>query len=153
MNYRPAAARAAIFLSLVLVPGALYASGGSTGQCTCVDFEEDTRTVSGVTSSLEVERLRHTNNTLHKFIGNPNDIPPGNCRIIAHAWNIGVFLKAKDQAFVNLLRASAANSCKIAFERDSVANEEGTFDLLSVAPSPESAGGASPLSLAERGGG
>jgi len=137
MNYRPAAAKAALFLSLVLVPGALYAqSNAPSGQCTCVDFEEDTRTVSGVTSNLEVERLHHTNDTLHKFIGNPNDIPPGNCRVIAHAWNVAVFLKAKDQAFVALLRASAANECKIAYERDAAPNAEGTFDLVSVAPSP-----------------
>ena len=136
MNYRPAAANAALMLSLVLVPGALYASGGSAGNCTCVDFEEDTRTVSGVTANFEVERLHHTNSTLHKFIGNPNDIPPGTCRVIAIAWNVAVFLKAKDAAFVGLLRASATNSCKIAYERDAVPNDEGTFDLVSVAPSP-----------------
>jgi hypothetical protein len=135
VNYRPAAIKAAAIVALTLLPGVVFA-GGSSGQCTCVDFNNSTEVVTGITSSWVMEHLRHVgNSTLHKFVIDPNSIPPGVCRAIAIKWNIGVFLNRGDKFFTRLLRRSAQHNCRIEFDKAPSPNADGSFDLDSVRPS------------------
>ena len=134
MNYRPAAARAAIVLAVTLVPGALYA-GVVSGMATAVDWDSQDRNVTGITSSWNKELLRHNSGTLHKFIGNPNELPPGVCRSIAHRWNIAVFMGRPSQYFENkLLPKMAQMNCRFAFERVDLPNADGSYDLKVIGP-------------------
>ena len=136
MNYRPVAAKAALALALTLTSGALYAGNNAKGECTCVEYEEANDTVQGISANWQMQRLRHINSTLHKYIGNPNEFGSAVCRAIAVSWNVGVFLNRSDQHFTRLIKKSASRNCKIEFERVATANSDGSFDLVWVRPSP-----------------
>ena len=134
MNHRPTAAKAAIVLAMTLVPGALFASVVS-GKATAVDWDHQDANVTGITTSWQTEILHHNAGTLHKFIGNPNDVPPGACRALAHRWNIAVFMGRPSSFFeTKLLPKMATQNCKFNFERVDLPNSDGSYDLKVIGP-------------------
>jgi hypothetical protein len=134
MNYRPATARAAIVLAVTLVPGALYA-GMVSGSATAVAWDGQDRNVTGITATWQKELLRHNSGTLHKFIGNPNELPPGVCRAVARRWNIAVFMGRPSAYFeTKLLPKMASSNCLFSFERVDLPNSDGSYDLKVIGP-------------------
>ena len=137
MNYRPAAAKAAILIAATLIPGALFA-GTASGTATAVDWDSQDATITGITSGWSMELLKHNAGTLHKFVGNPNDLPPGACRAVARRWNIAVFMGRPASYFTSrLLPAMAAKNCRFSFERVDLPNGDGSFDLKVIGPAAD----------------
>jgi hypothetical protein len=131
VKYRIGAAIAAI--ALTLLPGALFA--GSASEIVSVrHFDADTHTVTGVSSSSEVHRLRHTAATVHDFVVDPELFPPGPTRSLVNEWNLAVFQNKSASKFVRLLRRAVELGIPLQVERTDKANADGTFDLVKVAP-------------------
>jgi hypothetical protein len=137
MNYRPTVAKAALLLAVTLVPGALYA-GVVTGSATAVAWDAQDGNVTGITNVWEKQLLRHNSGTLHNFIGNPNELPPGACRALGHRWNIAVFMGRPSSYFEKkLLPRMAQSNCRFAFERVDLPNADGSYDLKVIGPAAQ----------------
>lgn len=131
MKYRIGAAIAAI--ALTLLPGALLA--GSASEIVSVrDFDADTHTVTGVTSSSDVYQLRHTAATVHDFVVDPSLYPPGPTRSLVIEWNLAVFQNKSASKFDRLLRRAVELGIPLQVERTDKANVDGAFELVKVAP-------------------
>ena len=135
MNYRPAAIKAALALALTIVPGVLFA-GSVNGKATAVAWDKPNNNLTGVTGSWNTELLKHNAGVFHKFIGDPNILPPGPCKAIAHKWNIAVFQNRPDAWFRNkLIPRMAQFNCHFEFQRADLPNADGSFDLQVIGPS------------------
>lgn len=137
VNYRPAAAKALVLIAATLVPGALFA-GTASGVATAVDWDGQDSTITGITTTWSKELLRHNAGTLHKFVGNPDIIPPGACRAVARRWNIAVFMGRPGVYFATkLLPKLAQHNCRFQFERADLPNGDGSFDLKVIGPASD----------------
>ena len=137
MNYRPTAAKAAILIAATLVPGALFA-GTASGTATALDWDSQDSNITAITNSWSKELLRHNAGTLHKFIGDPDILPPGACRAIARRWNIAVFMGRPASYFSSrLLPKMAKQNCRFSFERVDLPNGDGSFDLKVIGPASD----------------
>jgi hypothetical protein len=133
MKYQLRAALAAI--ALVLLPGALLA-GSASEKVVATGFNADTRTVTGLTSSSEVRKLRHTSATFHDYAR--VDLPPGpnaQARALAIQWNMAVFQNKPASFFDRLLDRAAELGVILEVERTDAAGPDGAFELVKVAPS------------------
>ena len=133
MKYQLGAAVAALVLGLV--PGTVIA-GQASSWIVATNYASITSTVSGVDKSWNQQSLRHSAATVHNFVANPNAFPPDPCRVIASAWNVAVFQNRPKSAFDSLLKLSAQNQCAFSVVRSDSPNADGSFDLVSIAPSP-----------------
>ncbi|MEO7330682.1 MAG: hypothetical protein ABI193_19055 [Minicystis sp.] len=134
MKYRLGAAVAALFLGII--PGTVSAESASSWILN-TKYVTDTHTLSGVDRSWNQLSLRHTPGTQHRFATTDlSAFPPDPCRLIASAWNGAVFQDREQSAFDYLLKVSAAHNCALDVEHATAANADGSFDLVSVAPTP-----------------
>ena len=131
MKYQLRAALAAI--ALVLLPGALLA-GSASEKVVATGFNTTTHTVTGVTSSSEIRKLRHTAGTSHDYVSLV-DLPPGPTRRLAAKWNLAVFQNKSASTFDTLLDRAADLGVTLQVERTDTAGTDGAFDLVKVAPS------------------
>ena len=132
MNYRLKAALAAV--ALTIIPGAVFAQSG--GWIVATGFNGSTTEVTGVNNAWSTEIVRHVPGTMNKFIGDPSIIPPGPCKAIAIKWNMGVFTQKPRRFFLRQIDLAANFNCSFQFVRDDVQNALGSYDLISIAPSP-----------------
>lgn len=134
MKYRLLAAVAALVLGLL--PGTVSAESASKWML-ATQYVTNSHTLSGVDKSWNQESLRHNPATLHRFAAaDPGAFPPDPCKLIALAWNIAVFQNREQAAFDYMLKVSAQNHCAVEVERSSSPNADGSFDLVSIAPTP-----------------
>jgi hypothetical protein len=131
VKFRLGAAAAAV--AVTIVPGALFALQ-TVNSVVAYEYSASDAVVSGLTSTWQVEKLRQRPWTLHKGVDNPDIIPSGLCRDIANRWNVNVMGAKSLTIFQTLLESSAANNCKLQYGKNSSANADGSFDLLSVVP-------------------
>ena len=124
---------AAAVVAGTLAPGALFASE-ITSSITAYDYDTADAVVTGLTSSWQVEKLRHRPWTLHKGVDSPDTIPQNACRDIANRWNTNVLGTRSLTVFRSLLDSSAQSHCKLEYARMSTPSSDGSFDLTSVAP-------------------
>jgi hypothetical protein len=131
VKHRIKAAIAAV--TFIIVPGALAASPVN-GTITAYEFDDSQDVVTGVSPTWQVQRLRDRGFTEHRFIDDPNIMPPGACRSVAIRWNAGILMGRSRTYFTRLLAKSAQHNCSITFVREDAANPDGSFDLQQVAP-------------------
>jgi hypothetical protein len=131
MNFRLGAAAAAV--AVTIVPGALFALQ-TTNSMIAYDYSTSDAVVSGITPTWQVDKLRQRSFTLYKAVDNPDILPQGVCRDTANRWNVNVLGSKSITVFQTLLDTSATNSCKLQYTKSATANADGTFDLVSVAP-------------------
>lgn len=121
-------------MAFTLLPGTLLA-GSASETVSARDFNADTHTVTGVTSTSDVQELRHTAATVHDFVPNPSAWPPGPYRTFANDWNLAVFQNRPASMFDTLLGRAAELGIALQVERTDAATADGAFELVSVAPS------------------
>src|SRR5262249_8309468 len=122
-------------VALTIIPGAVFAQGVA-GKITATSFSSSTDEVTGVTPAWSTEIVRHVPGTQNKFIGDPNVIPPGPCRAIAIKWNMGIFTNKTRGFFLRQIQLSAKFNCNFGIVRDPQVNGLGSYDLISLSPSP-----------------
>ncbi len=132
MKYRLGAAITVI--AFTLLPGALLA-GSASETVLAKEFDADAHTVTGVTSSSDVQQLRHTTATVHDFVDNPLLYPPGPYRTFALEWNLAVFQNKPSSNFDRLLLRATELGIALHVERTDEAGEDGSFELVKIAPS------------------
>ncbi len=134
MKYRLGAAVAALFLGII--PGTVSADTASSW-ILATQYVTDTHTLSGVDRSWNQVSLRHNEATLHRFAtAELGAFPPDPCRLIAGAWNKAVFQNREHSAFEYILKVSAQQHCALDVVQSSTANADGSFDIVSIAPTP-----------------
>src|SRR4051812_5658967 len=129
VKYRLKAAIAAV--ALALLPGALLA-GSASETVVPQSFDANTHTVTGVTSSSDVHRLRHSAATVHDY-ANPLPFPPGPSRGLVLEWNLAVFQNKPASTFDRLLGRAADLGVPLQVERTDTAID-GAFELVRVTP-------------------
>jgi hypothetical protein len=107
-----------------------------TGTATAQSWSSTTHTLGAIEVTGAPIQLRHLGTTVHVVIDNPDFIPSESCRSIARDWNTGVAQGQTSLWFETLLGDMARSSCKVAFNRASTPNTDGSFDLARVAPTP-----------------
>jgi hypothetical protein len=131
VKYRLGAALSAV--AFILMPGALLAGSASESIATR-DFDTTTHTVTGLTSSWALQKLRHTAATTHNFVRDPSEFPPGPYRTFAIQWNLAVFQNKSASTFDKLLSRATELGMVLDVERTDKASADGSFELVQVTP-------------------
>jgi hypothetical protein len=131
VKYQIGAALAAI--AFTLLPGALLA-GSASETVVAKEFDADTHTVTGITRTSDVRKLRHTAATVHDFVVNPSLFPPGPYRSLAIEWNLAVFQNKPASRFDKLLSRASELGITLQVERTDTTSADGAFELVKVAP-------------------
>ncbi|MFO0758549.1 MAG: hypothetical protein U0359_18800 [Byssovorax sp.] len=133
VKYRLRAALAAIVIGLI--PVTVSASGASSW-ILATQYVVHTHTLTGLDKSWQSAKLRHGAVTVHQFVADPSAFPPDPCRALAIAWNVAVFQNRQQSVFDGLLMLSAQAHCAVNVTRANAANADGSYDMLTVAPTP-----------------
>ena len=133
MKYRLRAALAA--LALGIIP-ATVSAGSASSWILATQYVTQSHILSGVDKGWSSTTLKHNAATQHRFVANPNAFPPDPCRAVAIVWNVAVFQNRSQPVFDALLKLSAQHHCPLDVVRSDVANADGTYDLMSIAPTP-----------------
>jgi hypothetical protein len=130
---------AAVLASTAVILGAGAVVGGPVNLSIKVNaWDSGTHVATGDVPWLNAfitERVKHTAGTLHQFIPNPFEVNPGPCRAIAIEWNVAVFLNRQQSTFDKLIGKAAKHQCTLVITTPGAANADGSFDLLTAAPS------------------
>ena len=108
-------------------------------------FVPATKILNGLDVNFAAQKLKHTAATSHSFAViskyppdpyatayPPDPYQPIACRALALTWNVAVYQNRTQTTFDLLIKAAAANNCSLQITRASVANADGSSDMVSV---------------------
>ena len=108
-------------------------------------FVPATKILNGLDVNFAAQKLKHTAATSHSFAViskyppdpyatayPPDPYQPIACRALALTWNVAVYQNRTQATFDLLIKAAATNNCSLQITRASVANADGSSDMVSV---------------------